>query len=678
MPSCTRLFTVALCVTALSSPALAQAQTPAEARPGVSAYTPDYFAGSQLNTAFDMLEQVPGFRLQEGKTELRGYASAAGNVLIDGQRPTTKQDTTEQLLKRIPANAIERIELIRSAEAGLDMQGYSLIANVVRKSGVSIRGRLEAEYANFAHDYDAPKLSGEVTYGDGSRQLDLSGTIYREIDDEHGFGSRNRYAPDGSILRRNDYAQPEGTTIKQLSGTYRQGLLGGKIRLNGLIKDSRMFADIANIISYPADTEIFGTERNHTRATEGGAHYERQFGGTGLELLAIRRDTAKNRLDSSVEGSDEEVSRKSSDASETILRAVIRTSAGPFTIESGVEAARNILDSHTALEENGVAVPLPASNVRVSEDRAEGFVTLGFRPAGNLSVETGMRGEYSQLSQSGDSELSKTLSFLKPRLLATWNPSGSNEFRLLVEREVGQLDFDDFVSSASLTTGTVTAGNKDLEPDSLWRVELAWQRQLGKGSLVLTARHEAVSNVVDRIPVFAGSEAYDAVGNIGSGTREELQADLNMPMDFTGMRGIIFQAHTTLRRSRVTDPTTGERRSISGDAPFEGTLGLTHDLPRFNVRWGANYGFATKERQYKIAELQSDRLGGRLDVFAEYKPDVRWTLRVFGKNLTNSSAIRDRYVYPGLRGSSAFNFLERRSLRSGAYYGVSIQRTFGT
>src|SRR3546814_6703981 len=50
-------------------------------------------------------------------------------------------------------------------------------------------------------------------------------------------------------------------------------------------------------------------------------------------------------------------------------------------------------------------------------------------------------------------------------LLVSWAASPRDRLRLQVEREVGQLDFEDFVSSPSLTSGTMTAGNKDLEPD---------------------------------------------------------------------------------------------------------------------------------------------------------------------------------------------------------------------
>jgi outer membrane cobalamin receptor len=91
-----------------------------------------------------------------------------------------------------------------------------------------------------------------------------------------------------------------------------------------------------------------------------------------------------------------------------------------------------------------------------------------------------------------------------------------------MERTVGQLDFEDFVSSASLSTGTVTAGNPDLEPDRTRRVELAWERRvLQSGSIGLAIRHDEIDDLIDRFPVVADS-VFDAIGNIGTGTRDEL------------------------------------------------------------------------------------------------------------------------------------------------------------
>lgn len=649
----------------------------ADAGSSVTAFEPDYFASAQPVSALDIVKLVPGFRLEEGDSELRGYSGAGGNVLVDGQRPPSKEDTLEDVLKRIPAGSVERIELIRSG-AGYDMQGYALLANVVRSHGQSLSGRIEGTYANYRHGYDAPRLAGELRHVAGGHILDLSGAIYRDIDDEHGFGSRNRYAEDGNPVRLGVYGQPEGDNIREVLGSYQLPLAGGTARMNGLYKMKKMFANIGEEVIFPTPYDASGTERVNTESTEIGFHYDRAVGARSqIELLALRRTTGIDGTDKSFAPGGDDVTRENSDASETILRGVLRRKAGNVSLEGGIEGALNILDSHSALEEDGVDIPLPAANVRIEEKRAEAFFTAAWHLSSALTVEAGSRYETSTLTQSGDSALRKSLSFIKPRLLVRWAPSPQDEIRALFERSVGQLDFADFVSSASLTGGTVTAGNKDLEPDSLWRSELAWEHRIGKGSVVVTARHELISDVVDRIPVFTDEGVYDAVGNIGSGRRQEVQFDFNLPFDPLGLAGVTLQGSGLWRHSRVTDPVTGERRRISEDLPIEAKVSLTHDIARWHTRWGINYVHAEKETTFKIDEVEIDRVPDRVDAFIEYKPDAAWTLRAFAKNLTNSPVIRTRSLYTGLRGLSPIRHIEQRELNSGPYVGFTIQRTFG-
>src|SRR3546814_17778423 len=95
----------------------------------------------------------------------------------------------------------------------------------------------------------------------------------------------------------------------------------------------------------------------------------------------------------------------------------------------GAEGALNVLDSHVALTENGIEVPLPADDVRVEEKRAEFFLTGTWRPAAGLSIETGLRYEISRLSQTGQSELSQSLSYFQPPLLLSWAPSPPAPYR---------------------------------------------------------------------------------------------------------------------------------------------------------------------------------------------------------------------------------------------------------
>src|SRR5208283_5229351 len=79
---------------------------------GVLNYEAAFFADARPNTAYDMISRVPGFSFDDGNTA-RGFAGTAGNVLIDGQRPTSKTDDLQSILQRIPAPDVERIEVIR-------------------------------------------------------------------------------------------------------------------------------------------------------------------------------------------------------------------------------------------------------------------------------------------------------------------------------------------------------------------------------------------------------------------------------------------------------------------------------------------------------------------------------------------------------------------------------------
>jgi outer membrane receptor for ferrienterochelin and colicin len=83
-----------------------------------------------------MVERTPGFVLNEG-ADIRGFGAGAGNVLIDGARPVSKTGGIRQALERIPASAVEYIELQSGTSAGGEAQGHVIIANVRRRGGVT-------------------------------------------------------------------------------------------------------------------------------------------------------------------------------------------------------------------------------------------------------------------------------------------------------------------------------------------------------------------------------------------------------------------------------------------------------------------------------------------------------------------------------------------------------------
>ena len=92
-------------------------------------FEPAYFARYSPNNALDMIQQVPGFSLQEGDA-VRGFGGSAGNILINGERPSTKS-ALSGLLTRIATASVIRIELVTGASATLDMRGQTKVVNLI-------------------------------------------------------------------------------------------------------------------------------------------------------------------------------------------------------------------------------------------------------------------------------------------------------------------------------------------------------------------------------------------------------------------------------------------------------------------------------------------------------------------------------------------------------------------
>jgi hypothetical protein len=208
------------------------------AQDAVTVYPASYFADGQPYSAFDMLARLPGFTLEAGDSDVRGFSGATGNVLIDGQRPTGKSESLEAILRRIPARGIVRIELIRPGAPGIDMQGRSLVANVVRVRETTTRGRMEASAA--WHDSAlVPRLAGELSRRSGDRLLELSASAGRTIDDEKGEGPRLWTRPDGTPQRDALYREDKGARVVEAAAGHERALLGGKLRLDATAKDPR-------------------------------------------------------------------------------------------------------------------------------------------------------------------------------------------------------------------------------------------------------------------------------------------------------------------------------------------------------------------------------------------------------------------------------------------------------
>jgi ABC-type amino acid transport substrate-binding protein len=154
---------------ALAAPAGAQVST-AEAPPAAAAtqarrattYDAAFFAPFAPRSALDIARRVPGFQIDQGNSDIRGFAGAAGNVVFNGARPSSKSESLETLLARIPARRVIRVELGPGDLYGSEYSGKSQVLNVILSAGSGLDGSMTASARRLWTGLVVPNLSGTV------------------------------------------------------------------------------------------------------------------------------------------------------------------------------------------------------------------------------------------------------------------------------------------------------------------------------------------------------------------------------------------------------------------------------------------------------------------------------------------------------------------------------------
>jgi outer membrane receptor protein involved in Fe transport len=658
----------------------------------VTSYPAAFFAAAQPTTALDMIQRLPGFTLDTGVGQngvlARGFGGAAGNVLIDGVRPPDKGDTLDQILLRIPASSVERIELIRAGAPGVDMHGKTVLANVVRRK--DFKGKATLTLSGTRGDNG--QMSGKILL-EGERrvgQMDLQGSVFiaRMLDNGAGDGTWDRVFADGTRVDAAAFNHAYELNYKA-TGSLETPAWGGKLKIDAsvLIDPYRWFQ---NDIIRPAgeDNEVLNLQTN---TAEVGVRYEHPLGArASLETYVLQQlnkvstsdvftsDPFTADLTGDAVNADFELHRTGGESivRETLKAQLTRT----LTIQAGLEGDYNWLKTHTTFAENGEPIPLPAADVVVKELRGEAYANAVWQALPSLSVEGGFKFEASHISSSGDVISARSLHYPKPRLVVAWTPDKSDQIRLRVEREIGQLNFDDFAAkSAGLNTGTVFAGNPTLNPEQDWVFEASFDHRFWRGGdATITLRHYKYDQIEDRIGVLDPSGiVYDAPGNIGAGTEDEAVFSLSLPTDRLGLKNGQLTGLTTFRRSHVIDPTTGQARSLSGLHPNDWELHFNQGLPKLKSAWGFDVQGAFSQTFYRFNEIDTDKLRTQAVAFYEYKPRPDLTLKFEVINTTDAGVEHSRLVYNGPRNADPLAFADVRQQHPGRFYRVSLVKNFG-
>lgn len=649
-------------------------------------FTPADFARYSPTTALDMVRQIPGFQIDQAD-ERRGLGQGGANVLINGERISGKSNDAVTALGRISAANVTRIE-VRDA-ATLNIPGLSgQVVNVIADVG-GVSGQFSWSPQFRAYNTNPRLYAGEISVSGNTGPVDYTLSLSNNND---SFRSGNDgielvYDAAGNIIdRRYEVATFSGDRPR-IAGSFRIDGPGSSIGNLNLSYERYYFRGREDSDrSFPGMVDRFRLfrEREDEWNYEIGGDFEFALGPGRMKLIGLRsfeRSPYQQQVVTDfADGSPSTGVRfaRVGDEAESILRSEYSFAAeGDWQLS--LEGARNTLDIDSRLfllDPLGEfqPAPLPGGTAVVAEDRVEANVTYGRPLSSHLTFQASLGGEYSRLSQTGAGGLTRT--FFRPKGFAqlAWEASDNLDLRLRVEREVGQLDFGDFVASVNVSTDNQNASNPNLVPPQIWNVDLEATGDLGRwGSVTARAFYRDISDIVDQIPL---SSTDEAPGNIDRARRYGIEWNSTINFDPLGIPGAKLDLEVTVQRTRLDDPLTGVSRPISENTETYIEAEFRHDIQGTDIAYGVEFERYRQSPGLRLNEFsQFVTQPAFLGVYAEHK-DV-FGLRVRGSvfNLIDAHDDFYRVAYVGRR-DGPVAFIEDRSRRIGPIFTFTISGTF--
>ena len=666
-------------------------------------YEKDYFEQFNITNANDALKRIPGVEsigsrnsenYEPGGSRKRGFGSSGTQILINGERQSSKSNSIIKTLERINADSLIRIEVIRGSEAGLDVRSDGVIVNIIADSSLSKSSGTWSTALGFLTSGDS-NWRGTASWATKIKNTDLVLGLERIGD----LNSRkyNEFTVDQEqsllYLRLRE-------TIEYQSGNRINLDLNSKIndknilRINTLvwfdgkenspqIQEYFLPTDIKNENFYK---KINWDRKENNDGWEFGGDWEHQINkNNSFKLRVVLTEENEDQIDisflddtiNSYKNSSETNNRKEN---ERIIRLSFNKLIGKSSsLEYGVESAYNKLDrtfNLIYLDSDGkqTSAGLINTSGEVEEDRYEGFLSYNLPLSNKIRAELALNYEWSEISQSGDVNLSREFQYWKPRIDLKWDYKENRQLRLNIERNVGQINFDDFISSFDQFEETIRAGNPDLKPETSWELKLEheWRLPNDGGVITLKGLASEIDGPVDRLPI----DGYAGIGNLGSGERTQARIDGSIRINEL-LKGGVFRFMGYLQSTEVNDPVTNIKRDFSWYKRWETMIGIRQDVPGGKYNWGIMY---RSQSQFNIYDPY---LWGRFAqdptvgfVFtAKINPQLN--LNLMAKNIIGTNfGFGRKLIYNGFKSNNDLLIQENFDINEHSFFKIELEGTF--
>ena len=511
-------------------------------------YGQEFFAQFEPVSVGDQLRRVPGVAFtsdigESDSPQLRGLGQGYTQVLVNGRPiPGAGNDRTV-FVDRIPAEIIDRIEIVRSPSADIDSQGVGGTINIILKDGASLppgviarvgatynadagntrgngsiswSGRNEAETVFYSLTLDAQERYNNKDVVQEVFESDSAG-----FDDEvanHGSGrslARFDDPADSSAIERTEEQDSRDSRDLSFNGDVTWHVSeDSSLRLDAfyLSTDRKEHQDTLN---YEGDGSVGGLDMDNPELEFEDADIQQDSFGFGAEFQKQLSDVSKFSLqasyasftDDSVEDKFEEtndnlISRETIDAEDTEWSgsaSYTRELGDRVEMKLGVSGKIKDRDYRLTIDDDLDDEEEYTRNdgrFRYKEKRLDAFAQFKWKLSDAVTLETGLRAESTRTEQDFQNELSEggvldetivgdadgSEFMLNPSAHLQWKVTDNDQFRVSVARTVRRPGIDQIIPSYALESPAdedVTIGNPDLSFESSWGLDVGYERRFG-------------------------------------------------------------------------------------------------------------------------------------------------------------------------------------------------------
>lgn len=559
--------------------------------PDRNTYTSRDLPSAAGGTATDVLRNVPAIEVDgDGKVSLRGNPNVA--VQINGRPAPMQGDQLAAFLQQLPANMVERVEVIPNPSAKYDPEGMAGIVNLVLKQNTDLGWSGGVQLGMGTGDrYNA---SGNVGYQRGPLTLFSNYGFNADRRSTTGFNDRENFAigaTPGSFFEQDILLDFEG--ISHSLNTTADLKLGRPNTLSGSLLLTRrdLDAGIQNFFLRSdaagdplSRFEQQGANRHDDQTIDAALAFRRVLEPQRHELSAELRvnrsdndlisDLAERQL--TLDGGSTTIpaslSLRDTDAGATqwTLQTDYTRGFGERTkLETGYKGTLRRLGNDMAVDTfayapDGWVRDLGQTNEFTYDETVHAGYAVLHQGLGAFELQAGLRLEQTDREfhlANTDSTYPKDYLSAFPSALVAWNMSQSRQVKASYSRRIQRPDtrllnpFPFYEDKQNRTTG-----NPLLEPEYTDAVELGFQQSMPWGSIQVSPFYRHTTGAIRRVK--------EVENDISTVTFRNFDTSESYGADFTGSwrLGQKVNGFASFNAFRVVSDAGGGDAALGADA----------------------------------------------------------------------------------------------------------------